>query len=347
MNYLELANKKITVDEFDDFNYKKHIVDANSINKTVKDYYTGKIPQGYKIGIKEFDDHFVFKEKSLYAFTGRKGKGKTSVMKIFQIMQSIVNDLVWVVAFQENSDWGSKVSYLNYLFGTYARDVEKENPILYKLASDWFDKHFIFLDVETIEDAIKTTDYLIKKDNIPVHAIFLDPANSFEFGYKDTGNTYQDGVYSSKKVLRWCKKNVSVHVSQHPNVTAARNKEKEITPIDAEHGFWNNKAHFTWCLNREDDSDENRISIWNVREKLTGGNSTPSDDPIVLEWSPTKINIKKGGNKYKNVVQYLVRKHNPFNYDFKDDIPDIKEIKPIPNMNPNEVFGDTNDDLPF
>ncbi|WP_166387728.1 hypothetical protein [Polaribacter sp. 11A2H] len=307
----------------DDFNYKNHIVNSNSINENVEKFYKGEIQKGFEIGIPCFDKHFVCKEKSLYALTGRKGDGKTTIYKIIQLMQSIVNNLVWVVAFQENSDWSSKVEYLQYFLGDFAIDIKKSNPKLHKMASDWIDQHFIFLDVETIEEAIKVTECLIK-DGVNAHGLFLDPVNSFEFGYKDTGNTYNDGVYSSKKVLRWCKKNISIHVSQHPNMTAARNNDKEIYPIDAEFGFWNNKAHFTWTVNRSEQNN-NVISVHNVREKLTGGSSTKSHEDLIIEWFPTKINISKGNEVYENVIQYLVRKHNPLNYDY-DYLPETKEI---------------------
>lgn len=341
MNYLDLVNKDIKAEDFNEFDYKKHIVNPQSINNTVEKYLNGEIQRGFEIGIKCFDEHFVCKEKSLYALTGKKGKGKTTINKIIQLMQSIVNDLIWVVAFQENSDWGNKVEYLQYFLGEHARDVKEKEPKLYKMASDWIDKHFIFLDVETIEDAIKVTECLVK-DGIKVHALLLDPVNSFEFGYKDTGSTFSDGVYSSKKVLRWCKKNVSIYVSQHPTIRAQREKES-VTPFDAEFGFWNNKAHFTWCINRENETNQNRIEVFNVREKLTGGNPTISDDPLIIEWFPTKINICKGGEFYQNVIQYLVRKHNPLNYNY-DVIPEAKEI--LPNINPNEAFFNEND-IPF
>lgn len=341
MDYLDLANSKdVKIEEIDNFDYKKHIVNHSDINKQVQDFYDGKIQKGFSIGIPCFDEHFVCKEKSLYALTGKKGKGKTTINKIVQLMQSIVNDLIWVVAFQENSDWGNKVEYIQYLLDGYAKDIRKENPKLYKMASDWIDKHFIFLDVETIQQAIKTTECLVK-DGVNVHAILLDPVNSFEFGYKDTGSIFSDGVYSSKKVLRWCKKNVSIYVSQHPTIRAQREKGV-VSPFDAEFGFWNNKAHFTWCINRAEDTSENVISVWNVREKLTGGSPTNTDEPLIIEWFPTKINIKKGSEFYENTIQYLVRKHNIFNYDFKP----LEISNNLPTISPKEAF-EIVDDLPF
>ena len=332
--------------ELNDFDYKKHIVNPKIINDTVIDFFEGRVSTGYKIGIPCFDKHFVCKEKSLYALTGKKGMGKTTINKIIQVMQSIVNDLIWVVAFQENSDWGNKIEYIQYLLGDFAADVKEKNPELYQKASDWIDAHFIFLDVETIEEAIKVTECLVN-DGVDVHAILLDPVNSFEFGYRDSGNTFADGVYSSKKVLRWVKKNISIYVSQHPTIGAQRDKEV-VTPFDAEFGFWNNKAHFTWAINRQPQTSNNEIGIWNVREKLTGGNPTDADEPLIIEWFPTTINIKKGNEEYKNVIQYLLRKHNPLNYNHEplDDIQEFKEekqqIKPV---SLSDAFGE--DNVPF
>ena len=318
------------------FDYKKHIVNPEKINSDVNDFFRGRISTGYKIGIECFDEHFVCKEKSLYALTGKKGKGKTTINKIIQLMQSIVNDLIWVVAFQENSDWGNKIEYLQYLLGDFAKDVEKSNPELYSKASEWIDNHFIFLDVENIETAIKVTECLIE-NGTKVHALLLDPVNSFEFGYKDTGNTFSDGVYSSKKVLRWCKNNVSIYASQHPNIRAQREKES-VTPFDAEYGFWNNKAHFTWTINRSQGTDENIIGVHNVREKLTGGNPTSLDEPLIIEWFPTKINIIKGHQRHENAIQELMRRHNPL----KLEEGFYKEEKPLPTLDLNQAFLDDN-----
>jgi len=332
-DFLNLVQTEKPKDVFD---YKKHIVNPDKINNDVKDFFDGKIPTGYTIGIDCFDEHFVCKEKSLYALTGKKGKGKTTINKIIQLMQSIVNGLIWVVAFQENSDWGNKVEYLQYLLGDFAKDIQKSNPKLYNKASDWIDKHFIFLEVEDIETAIKVTECLID-NGTKVHALLLDPVNTFEFGYIDTGNTFSDGVYSSKKVLRWCKKNVSIYASQHPNIRAQREKES-VTPFDAEYGFWNNKAHFTWVINRHNNTNLNEIGVWNVREKLTGGSPTSTEEPLIIEWFPTSINITKGHERHDNVIQNLLRKHNPL----KLEQGFYKEEKPIPTLNLDEAFGDDN-----
>ena len=102
------------------------------------------------------------------------------------------------------------------------------------------------------------------------------------------------------------------------------------------------KHIFTWTINRESNTSLNELSVWNVREKLTGGTPTNSEEPLIIEWFPTKINIFKGGEVYKNVLQYLIRKHNPLNCDYKE----IEEVKQIL-IEPEDAFDITDEDIPF
>ena len=318
---LDKINEKIQVEDID---YSKFVVNPESINKTVKSFFKGEIKQGYKIGIPCFDDHFVCKKNELYALTGKKGGGKTTIKMSIQMMHSVVSGLVWVCAFQENSDWGQKVNYLNLFLGDFAKDVEQKNPKLYKQASDWIDKHFIFLDVEDIKTALDVTQFLID-NGTDVHALVLDPVNSFQSGFKDTGNGYSDGVETARKVLRFTEKVCSVYVSQHPNISAQRNADRIITSYDAEGGWWLNKASFTWVIHREKDTNLNHIIVEDVRNKHTGGGRTSAENQLIIDWSPTIIKIKRGLEVYENVIQYLVRKHNPLNVDY-DYLPETKEI---------------------
>jgi len=306
--------------------YEKFIVNPKSINDIVKKFHNGELKKGFKIGIPCFDQHFVCKENELYALTGAKGGGKTTINQAIQIMQSIVNDLVWVCAFQENSDWSQKVNYLNYFFGVKSREIEQNKPEFYKLASDWIDKHFIFLDVETIKEALETTEYLVKK-GVNVHALVLDPVNSFKSGFNDTGSGYNDGVETSRQVLRWVKKNCTVYISQHPNMFSQRNKDKKTTSSDAEGGWWLNKADFTWVVHREKDTNLNSIIVEDVRNKHTGGNRTSEDNQLIINWQTTTIDIIRGDEIHKNVIQHLVRKHKPIDYEF-EYLEEAKEILP-------------------
>ena len=313
------------------FDYKQYVVNPNNINKEIDNFFSGNIKKGYTIGIPEFDNHFVCKENELYALTGRKGEGKTTISQAIQVMHSIVNDLVWVVAFQENADWGTKINYLNYFFGEHSRDVEKNNPELYKKASDWIDKHFIFLDVEDIKTAVEVTKAMID-DGVKVHALVLDPVNSFKNGYQDTGNGYSDGVETARAVLKFTADYCTVYVSQHPNMAAQR-LDRVLTPYDAEGGWWNNKASYTWIIHRQKDSNLNNLIVYNVRNKHTGGSPTKDENNLIIDWQVCQINIfmEMGGMRHENVIQKLVKKHNPLK--LEDVYANEPEPLPMPSIN--------------
>jgi len=316
--------------------YSKYIVNSDSINSSVQAFFNGEIKKGYGIGIPCFDEYFVCKENELYALTGKKGEGKTTINQAIQIMQSIVNGLVWVCAYQENKDYSQKINYLDYLLGESANNVRLKNPELYNKASLWIDKHFIFLKLEDISTALEVTKHLIDS-GVEVHALVLDPINSFISGFNTTGNGYSDGVETARKVQRFVEDYCTVYVSQHPNMRAQR-EDKPVTSYDAEGGWWNNKADTTWVINREKGTSLNNIGIENVRNKHTGGNRTDPENPLIIDWDFCIINIIKGGEKYQNVIQYLVRKHNPLNFDHEY----LEETKEIITVEPAEAF-----DVPF
>jgi energy-coupling factor transporter ATP-binding protein EcfA2 len=316
--------------------FEQYIVSNSSINSSVQAFYNGEIPKGFSIGIPCFDEFFVCKQNELYALTGKKGEGKTTIQMAIQIMQSIANGLVWVCAYQENKDYSQKINYLDYLLGESAAGVRIKNPKLYNKAINWIDAHFIFLKVEDIKTALEVTKHLIAT-GVKVHALVLDPINSFVSGFNTTGNGYSDGVETARKVQRFVEDYCSVYVSQHPNMTAQR-ADKPVTSYDAEGGWWNNKADITFTINRERGTSLNNIGVENVRTKHTGGNRTDPDNPLIINWRMAIIDIFQGENKHINVIQYLIRKHNPLSFDHEY----LEETKEIITVEPAEAF-----DVPF
>lgn len=338
----DLIDKNPQITENEEFDYKKHIVKPEEIDKELDDFITGKIPQGFKIGKPILDDYFVCKKNEFYILTGKKGMGKTTVNQALQVMFSIVNNLVWVVAFQENSHWSMKMNYMNYLLGDYARDIKKANPVLFEKASKWVDEHFIFINVEDIKTATEVVKGLIK-DGTDVHALLLDPINSFRNGWQDTGNGYTDGVVAGMNLLNFSKKYCSVHISQHPTMSGQR-QDGAVTSYQAEGGWYLNKASFTYVIHRQKGSNENELIVENVRNKHTGGSETEAENPVVLYWYPTKIDI--GNRQQPHEIEYdvigkLVNFYNPLNV----------EQKEIKNVSPNDAFGlnneEDNDGIPF
>ena len=322
--------------------YSKFLVDNKDVNNDLNDFVDGRIEHGYTLGISCFDEYYVAKKFEFYGIVGKKGRGKTTINQAIQVAHSVANDLIWVVAFQENSAWSMKLNYLNYLLCDFAKDVKKNNYPVYKKALKWVEEHFIFLKVETIKEALETTQYLIEEKDIDVHAVFLDPINSFDSGYYNSGNSYQDMVDTSKKILRHSKDVCSVHVSQHPTMSGQR-QEEDVNSFQAEGGAILNKASFTYAINRDSGSSNNRISVDNVRNRHTGGNETSADNPVILNWSPTKIGLGNliEGVKEQNIIHELKRIYNPLNEDFGE-----KEPETLPTIDVQEAFGNV-EDLPF
>jgi energy-coupling factor transporter ATP-binding protein EcfA2 len=336
---IKIEENKEPVEKID---YSKFIVNHDDIDKDIDGFISGKIPQGFGIGIPTLDNHFLAKKNEFYIVTGKKGRGKTTVSQSIQVMQSVANGLIWVVAFQENSDWSMKVNYMNYLLGDFAKDVERTDKTRFEEAKEWVKKHFIFINVEDIKTATDVTKDIIN-NGTDVHALILDPINSFRNGWQDTGNGYADGQVAGINLLKFANDICSVHISQHPNMAGQR-QEGAVNSYQAEGGWFLNKASFTYVLHREKGSSENELIVENVRNRLTGGSETSDENPIVLEWSPTKVNIryKDGSEQYDNVIGYLVEKYNVFSVS--------KEIvNAIPTMSPEDAFGDTDylDDTPF
>ena len=322
--------------------YSKFLVDNKDVNNDLNDFVDGRIEHGYTLGISCFDEYYVAKKFEFYGIVGKKGRGKTTINQAIQVAHSVANDLIWVVAFQENSAWSMKLNYLNYLLCDFAKDVKKNNYPVYKKALKWVEEHFIFLKVETIKEALETTQYLIEEKDIDVHAVFLDPINSFDSGYYNSGNSYQDMVDTSKKILRHSKDVCYVHVSQHPTMSGQR-QEEDVNSFQAEGGAILNKASFTYAINRDSGSSNNRISVDNVRNRHTGGNETSADNPVILNWSPTKIGLGNliEGVKEENIIDKLKRIYNPLNEDFGE-----KEPETLPTIGVQEAFGNV-EDLPF
>ena len=323
--------------------HKKHLITHDSINKNIDDYISGKIEQGFRSVSENLNEHYLFKKNEFYLCTGKKGDGKTTINQTLQILGSICSDLIFVVAFQENSEWSMKLNYMNYLCGDFAKNYKNKNPKEFKVISDWLDKHFYFIEVESVKEACDFTEDLITNKGVKVHALFLDPVNSFMNGWQDTGNAYADGKILGIKILNFSKKLCSVHVSQHPTMSAQRSDE-DVTSYDGEGGWLLNKASFTYCINRKN-NNENELTVDNVRNKHTGGDTTEKENPLVLYWFPTKIDIgfRSGFNKDEDVIQEALRVHNPFNMEYKE----FKEDKPLQTASVFEAFGSTSEEMPF
>ena len=341
MDFIKLADTS-EHEEKNTFDYEKHIIKKEYVNKRLNDYVHGRIPKGYGIGLPVLDNVIVCKINEMLACVGKKGRGKTTIEEILFLMWAMANDLTFVLALQENDESLEKMNLLGYLFGKSAKEVEKEDKELYYKGVAWMDKHFIFIDVEDFKEALETTIGLIDS-GIKVDGLFLDPVNSFDNGWVNTGNTHADEKTAAKKILKFSKNVCSVFLSQHPTMMGQRSPE-DINSYSAEGGNYLNKAHFTWAINRDTGSSVNRISVDNVRNSYTGGGVTHPDIPMLLHWSPNKIDIEHGGDKEEDVIQKIRRKFNPLDEVFTGYLDNfIEDKKTLPLVSTKDAFGEGED----
>ncbi len=323
------------------FDYKKHISDSGLINEKLKGYVTGSIKKGYGINLPVLDNVIVCKTNEMYACTGKKGRGKTTIQEVFFLMWAMVHNLNFILCLQENDNSLSKMSMLGYILGCQPKDVLANNPELYNTAVRWLDERFIYLkDVDTLKEATEITECIVN-DGKKIQALFCDPVNTFDSGWFDTGNTHKDDKKTAKKILNFSQKTCSVFLSQHPTMAGQR-AEEDANSYSAEGGYFLNKADFTWAINRNNGDNVNRISVDNVRNKYTGGSVTHRESPLNLIWHPYRIDIEHNGISEENIFQRIRRKYNPLKevFNFNEE-----RIGSVPNMNVNEAFG--NDDSIF
>lgn len=339
-----LLDKEFAEELKEEFDYKKHLVNKHQLNEKAKGYRDKTIARGYKTGIRIIDDVIVMKPKEMHACTGKKGRGKTTIQEIFFLIWAMANNLHCVLALQENEEALEKNNFLGYIFGCNPIEVENYNPELFNKVNKWFDEHFIFINVETMKEAVQVVEGIVKNDH-KVDLLFCDPVNSFESGYSDTGNSHKDDKITAMKMLQFTK-TCSVFVSQHPTMSGQRSDE-DINSYSAEGGYYLNKSHFTWAINRDNGSNINRISVDNVRNKYTGGDVTHKDFPLEIVWDRYKIDAVYDGVIEENIIQQIRKRVNPFKEVFTENLPNVIEQKELPKVTPKDAFGEPDNEVPF
>lgn len=338
MDFLNTLNVE---DNSNDFDYKKHIANSKEVNDKLEKYITGKIKKGYGIGLPVLDKVIVCKTKEMFACVGKKGRGKTTIQQILFLAWAMVHDLTFVLCLQENEDALAEKDLLGYLLGENPKFIYDKDRKLYNKAVNWLSEHFVFLkDIDDFKQATEVTEALIKSGK-KVQALFLDPVNTIDSGWYESGNTWKDDKQTAKKLLKFSKKVCSVFLSQHPTMTAQRSPE-DVTSYNAEGGHFLNKSDFTWVINRDNGSNLNRITVDNVRNKYTGGGITHPDTPLIMHWFPYSINLEHDGVIEENVLQKIRLKFNPLKENLNNLEVENKNI--LPTVEPSEAFGE---DIPF
>lgn len=292
----------------------KFIRDPDYGWEKLEKFYDGNIELGVKTGFNFWDKHFQWKKNEFYSFTAPKGRGKTLLVTALQVIASICADWKWIIAAQENSVEDYKENLFRYLIHDDVNTVRKADPKKYMRVRRYINDHFIFIDVDTIEQALITAKYIGDNDDKEsTYALFLDPINSFMAGYGYKGQvSYDNGAEIAKKLLDFSLTEFTVVITQHTIISKQRENNGVVSSVHAEGGWYLNKASYTCTINREQGSNESVFNIDNVRNRKTGGKETKLSNSFILEWSPYDINIRMeelGSDSQTNVLKNLQQKH--------------------------------------
>lgn len=295
---------------------EKHVVSSAKINRETRDFLEGKTETGMISGIPILDKHFPFKKKEFYLLTGSKGYGKSTIHQALQLVGSISNDLKFMCSFKENSDWTMDLNIMNYLVGGWSSDFLKDNPKKYAAIEAWVNDHFFYVDVDTIEELLSTATAYIEDKGIDLFAVLADPINSYSI--KGTKNSYDIGTNNANDLLRFSMKYATVMISQHPNLSAQRGGDV-VSSSDGQGGQYYSKSSMAYVIHRERGTNRNELHIENVRTKATGGDATEPENPIIIEWTPSKINVcyNDGTDRVNDIFKFLIEKHKPFDSYYK------------------------------
>ena len=281
----------------------------------IDDFHEGRVELGVKTGIDFFDKHFMWKKNELYLLTAPKGRGKTLVTSALQVLAEICADWTWIISAQENKVEDYKENLFKYYTHRDTKELKAQDLVLYKKIQDYIDRKYIFLTgIDTVEEALVTTKFIVNRNKNKSYALFLDPINSFMAGFGYSGQVeYSNGHEIAKKVLDFSLKYCTVFVTSHTIIKKQREGMILSESVFGEGGWWLNKASFTMGLNREQGTNDNVLNIDNVRNRKTGGSETFKSNPIVISWKGYDIDISMKENESDvryDVIGMLQEKFN-------------------------------------
>ena len=272
--------------------YKKELAIIGQIR-------SGKLKQGYRLGIDEIDKHIVFKPSNFNIVLGHANVGKTTAILYLMLCYAVKNGKKWLICSTENESYSLIRKLVEFLDENMIEKVTDDN---FKTHTDFINLHFKFVDnskMYTYVSAIEMFNQTRKE--FKYDGILLDPYNSLikepEMMKNLGGHEYD---YQACTELRiFCKENkVSIWLNTHANTAALRTLywsghqyagyPKEPSASDVEGGGkFVNRADDFFVIHRLTENPQKdkttMIFVKKIKETETGGKVTYQDKPIEIE----------------------------------------------------------------
>jgi len=258
-----------------------------------------KVKQGYDFGHHKIDEYLKFKKGNFNIILGHNNVGKTTTILYLMLMQSLKNNMRWLVFSSENTPESIVIKLVQFYSGKSIHQIESDEM---QLCMDMIMRYFIIIDSDkkmySYKDLIEEATDIYEKDDFD--GFLIDPYNSLKKEAKMFqalgGHEYDYEVATAFR--NWAKQyKVSIWVNTHAVTTALRNKHTgthEYAGLTAPPrvgdveggGKWGNRADDFWCIHRYTAHPTEwmytHIHCFKVKETESGGKPTPLDEPIRL-----------------------------------------------------------------
>ena len=288
----------------------------------------GKVKEGLTYGQYDIDQYLRFKPGNFNVVIGHANVGKTSVILYLMLLQSVKNDLKWLIFSSENTSVSIVKKLSEYYLGKPMNNIDSDE---FQIALDFVQRFFIIIDADkkmyTAKDLLEEATNIWNED--PFDGFLIDPYNSLTKDkemYKSLGGHEYDYEISTE-MRQWGKqKNVSIWLNAHAVTNALRIKHPNdhdyaghpVPPAmgDIEGGCkWGNRADDVIVIHLYTQHPTewmyNHIHVRKIKEVETGGRPTPIDEPIKMRSLPNNVGYEING---ENLI--VKKEKNQSNFPF-------------------------------
>lgn len=272
----------------------------------------GKVKEGLKFGQWNLDAHLRFKRGNFNIVLGHANVGKTSVVLYLMLLQSIVNDIKWLVFSSENTPVSLIKKLSEFFLGKPINKIEEDE---FYMAQDLILRYFIIIDTDkkmyTYAELLEEATDIYHQEGFD--GFFIDPYNSLAKDkemFKTLGGHEYDYEVATH-FRNWAKQHdVSIWLAAHAVTQALRMKHPQgheyaghpIPPSGADiegGGKFQNRADDMIVIHRYISHPTewmyNQVHIRKIKETETGGRPTPMDEPIRFRSLPDNVGFEIHG----------------------------------------------------
>lgn len=288
----------------------------------IKDFHEGKISEAIGCGVPEIDGYLRFKRNfTVIGGIGNVGKTTSWMYILFLWAKLHPHKLKFLLFLNENDPVEMAVQMIEWIGG---EQIHRLNRMQVARAIEWMNHHFNFLDndYKSSLDALLNKFILIKKGErnavlnpdglkFDYDGVFIDPYNSLPV-YKGYIEHYENATKFRKFVGI---SGAKVMVSMHPSTEAQRRRDENghtSVPhlVDLEMGsMWFNRCDDGVIFHRQIQDETlkyiTELHVQKIKNKRTGGQPTPHDQPIKMVWDNSKAGrfmFTESGDVVSNII---------------------------------------------